>query len=48
MKTYHFTITLGGSGEDESAAWVDACESFALDPGMPDTELVELVEDDEE
>lgn len=46
MATFHFTITLAGSGSDEASAWVDACESFALDPGVYDPEGCEKVEDD--
>ena len=42
MKTYHFTITLQGSGDDVEDAWADAVEAFILDPGEPhESELIE-------
>jgi len=46
MKTYHFTVTLAGTGIDEEGAWQDACEAFALENGdAPEAELVEETED---
>lgn len=47
MAQYHFTITISGNGEDEQCAWVDACEAFALDPGINDPENTVKIEDDE-
>ena len=42
MKTYHFTITLQGSGDTPEEAWEDAVEAFMQDPGEPhETEEVE-------
>ena len=42
MKTYHFTVTLQGSGDDPQDAWQDAVEAFQLDPGEPhETKLIE-------
>jgi len=46
MKTYEFTIKIRGTGSDEEAAWIDACEAFALDPGINDPENTVKVEDD--
>jgi hypothetical protein len=40
MKRYEFTITIAGEGDDEASAWVQACEAFALDPGIPDPENI--------
>ena len=33
MKTFIFTVSLIGTGENEDQAWNDATESFSLDPG---------------
>lgn len=36
-KYYRFTITIGAAGKTPEAAWLEACEGFALDYGvMPD------------
>ena len=35
MKTYHFTVTLQGSGDSPEEAWADAVEAFIQDPGEP-------------
>jgi len=45
MKTYLFTITLQGSGDNPEEAWADAVESFEQDPGEP--HVVEEVEEEE-
>lgn len=45
MRTYEFTITLCGTGKDDTEAWQDACEGFSLDPGCP-PENPQLIEDD--
>lgn len=41
--TYHFTVTLAGTGDSADEAWRDACEGFSLDEGETpaDYELVE-------
>jgi hypothetical protein len=46
MKTYHFTVKLQGSGENEAEAWDDAVENFIVDPGFPD--YAEEIDDEEE
>lgn len=33
-KTYHFKVTLAGTGKNADEAWNDAVESFQLDPGV--------------
>jgi hypothetical protein len=33
--TYEFTVTLQGSGPTPEAAWQDATDAFACDPGEP-------------
>ena len=41
MNTYHFTVTLQGSGTTPEEAWEDAVEAFTQDPGEPhETKLV--------
>ena len=40
-KTYYFTITLSGTGDTPDEAWIDATESFALDPGIAPDEYEE-------
>ena len=35
MKRYEFTITIASESNSVEAAWTDACEAFALDPGCP-------------
>ena len=47
MKTYKFTITIVGTGENDVEAWQDAYESFNLDSGRPPKD-VQLIEDDDE
>lgn len=34
-KTYTFTITISGYGENVDQAWDDAVNSMAIDPGPP-------------
>jgi hypothetical protein len=48
MKTYEFTITIVGTGEDKEDAWTDACEGFSTDWGVcPDDEDCKLtIEED--
>jgi hypothetical protein len=42
MNTYHFTVTLRGSGDTPEEAWEDAVEAFTQDPGEPhETKLEE-------
>ena len=49
MKTYHFSITIAGSGDDEDEAWRDATEGFMQEPGpTPDKENIELVDEEED
>ena len=31
--TYEFTITMSGSGDNETEAWNDAVTALAMDPG---------------
>jgi len=33
MKTYQFTVSIVGTGENEEQAWRDAIEGFNADPG---------------
>ena len=47
MSQYHFTITISGNGTDEQEAWLDACEGFTLDPGIPDAERIEIIPTDD-
>jgi len=49
MKTYSFSISIVGSGEDFQAAWQDAVLNFSLDPGDPPGIPWEktLIDDDE-
>ena len=43
-KTYHFKVTLAGTGENAKEAWDDAVESFQLDPGTtPEKSEYEIV-----
>jgi hypothetical protein len=48
IKTYHFKITLAGSGNTPEEAWNDACEAFMLDTGNTpeDYEIQEEVEEE--
>ena len=46
MPTYTFTVELQGTGDTQEEAWLDAVDSFAMDPGDPG-EVTELDDDDE-
>lgn len=43
MPTYHFTITIAGTGDNPDEAWVDAICALALDPGGWDTSFVGFI-----
>ncbi len=48
MKTYEFYVTIIGSGETMTEAWIDAIEGFSLDPGNvseDEFKLIEIIED---
>lgn len=42
MKTFEFTVTLQGTGENQEEAWQDAVDAFCADPGVPHDEVTEL------
>ena len=42
MKRYLFNITIIGDGENPDEAWIDATESFSLDPGITEYDYTEL------
>jgi len=44
MKTYHFPITLAGSGDSIEEAWEEAVSAFSLDSGV--YEEYELVDEE--
>lgn len=48
MKRFEFTITIVGDGDCSDGAWIDACEAFSLDPGIPDPERTVVTEDESE
>jgi 2'-5' RNA ligase len=48
MKTFHFHVTLVGSGFSAEEAWEDAKETFFTDDdGVPEHEEYEIVDNDE-
>jgi len=42
-KRYEFTVRLCGHGDTPEQAWIDAVESFGLDPGIPFEDDVEEI-----
>ncbi|MFA5790747.1 MAG: hypothetical protein WC976_06775 [Caldisericia bacterium] len=43
-KTYHFKVTLVGTGKNSEEAWKDATDGFALDPGpTPEKSEYEII-----
>jgi len=49
MKTYKFKVELIGTGENVTDAWIDAVDSFNMDPGgAPEPQDCELISDDGE
>jgi hypothetical protein len=32
-RRFRFVVELQGEGDDEDAAWIDACDAFAIEPG---------------
>jgi hypothetical protein len=48
IKRYEFTLTLSGEGETELQAWIDVCDSFSVDYGLPPNqgELIEEFDGD--
>lgn len=43
MRTFTFNVTLRGSGKTQEEAWEDAVQSFASDPGEPQSATEEHV-----
>ena len=47
IKIYYFPIVISGSGETMDEAWESAVEGFSSDPGLYDSENVEVEEIEE-
>lgn len=46
MKSFEFTITMRGLGEDATEAWNDAVTALAIDPGEVPEDAIEMDEDE--